>query len=105
MKTQDGLKQQESSNTTDKEGSYLIDYEQVKGTPFTIATKEKEESEEKEYTVLFGKYLISVKYGTKEEAVKEAETMDWFKIMAIAHAIADERIKKHELERQRKNEI
>lgn len=102
METQTGLKQQESSNTTDKKGSYLIDYSKVEGTPFTIATKEREDSEELEHSVLFGKYLISGKYKTKEEAEADAQEMNWFKIMAIAHAIADERIEAYKLKLNKK---
>lgn len=102
METQELEKLQSSANGTDN--SKLMEYKTIDKTPFTIASVEKEKSDEKEHYVLFGKYQLSNKYATIEEAEKEANTMDWFKIMGIAHAIAEQVYKMKEIEKLSKKQ-
>lgn len=88
-------------NETDNKDC-LIEYKQVEGTPFQVVTKEHPELDVKEYYVMFGKYRISEKIEEEEEAMKQAKVIDWWKIMSIAHAIAEELISKNELEKKMK---
>lgn len=102
--TQESLLHTKSKKTNNSNS--LIEYKEVENTPFTVVTLEKENSEEKEYYVMFGKYRLSNDLGTFEKAMEEAETIDWWKIMGIAHAITetiiDEKNIKNEISRNSK---
>lgn len=75
-----------SAEGTDKQNlnSELVTYSEVKGTPFTIAKVVKEKHTE--YYILMGKYRVQeegVSYIAEKEAIKEAKTITWEKIMQV----------------------
>lgn len=55
----------------------LIEYHEIKDTPFTIARNGDE------WFVLMGKYRLTEKLKDKAEATKEAKSMTWFRIMQV----------------------
>jgi hypothetical protein len=55
----------------------LVEYEQVKGTPFTAV------KDGNKWYVLMGKYRLTEAMETKAEAVKDAEEITYFRIMQI----------------------
>ncbi len=81
---------QSSVKGIDKENSTLIEYKQVKDTPFTVAKIERENEELHDYYIMMGKYRISEKFENEEEVMEEAGKIDWWKIMGVIHAIASE---------------
>ncbi len=85
-----------SVEETNKQNSHLIKYEEVKNTPFQTVRVENED-DTVEYYVMFGKYRISEKMKSEEEAKKEAKTIDWWKIMSVCHAIAEQVVEAKEL--------
>lgn len=101
MKKLQELQSHTKSKKTDKQDS-LIEYKEVENTPFTIV-KKVEENDEINYFVLFGKYRISEALKTEEEATEQATTIDWWKIMSVAHAIAEQIIEQNEIKKLTKN--
>lgn len=55
----------------------LIEYHEIKDTPFTIARQDKD------WFVLMGKYRLTQNLQTKEEAIKEARSKSWIRIMQV----------------------
>ncbi len=94
---------QSNAEETDKQKSRLIEYEQVKETPFTIAKILRENEEKHDYYIMMGKYRISEKYEEHKEVMKDAERIDWWKIMGVIHAIANEVIDRKNTEKIIKN--
>lgn len=104
MKTTSKSQSHTKSKKTNKQ-DYLIEYEQIENTPFTVVKRE-EENDETNYYVMFGKYRISEAIKNQEEARANARELDWWKIMSVAHAIAEQIIDQKELEKhQGKNEV
>lgn len=91
-----GLKQEKKSNTTDNK-DYLIEYEEQENTPFTVV-KKVEENDDINYYVMFGKYRISEAIKDQEEARKNAKIIDWWKIMSVAHVIAENLIEQQKID-------
>lgn len=56
----------------------LMKRKNIENTPFTIITIENNE-----HFITLGKYRLSEKYETFEEAEQNANTIDWNKIMQI----------------------
>lgn len=59
------------------EGEELVQMERVDGTPFTIV-KDKDG-----WNVTVGKYRVNTPFETKQEAIWDAQTMNWDKIMQM----------------------
>lgn len=79
----------------------LIEYKEIEGTPFQVVRK-TEENGINSYFVMFGKYRISEKIDTEEEATEEAAKLDWWKIMSVAHAIAEQLIEQDKIKQTTK---
>jgi len=56
---------------------YLIEREEVNGTPFTLVKQNEN------WYVLLGKYRLSEAYQEKEEALKDANRNDWMRTMQV----------------------
>ena len=67
---------QGSLNTTDKK-NYLVEFEEIEGTPFT-AVKEMDN-----WFIVMGKYRLSEPFESKENAIKWSEIIDWNKITTV----------------------
>lgn len=59
----------------------LVKFHQVKNTPFTIVEIENK------FKVVMGDYRLTEAFNTLEEAKKDAERMDWNRIMQVIFAI------------------
>lgn len=68
--------QQELLDTTDK-NSYLVEFEEIEGTPFT-AVKEMEN-----WFIVMGKYRLSEPFENKETAIEWSKIIDWNKITTV----------------------
>lgn len=75
-----------NANEQDKQNysEQLMQYHQVKDTPFTIIKHEKG------YTVMLGKYRLSEDYESIGEAMKDAKRMDWDRIMQVMGVMIEE---------------
>lgn len=71
----------------------------IKNTPFTIAV------ENGQHHVTIGKYRISETFETIEEAYKDSERTDWYRIMAIAGVVASEEIINNAKENQKNKKV
>lgn len=78
--SQTNAKAQDKQNSSEQ----LMQYHQVKDTPFTIIKHEKGN------TVMIGKYRLSEDYETAEEAMKDAKRMDWDRIMQVIGVMLEE---------------
>jgi hypothetical protein len=73
----------ELSNTsqnveTETKQNYLVEREEIEGTPFTLYRNEDK------YYVLLGMYRLNEnEFSSKEDALLDAERKDWFRIMQI----------------------
>lgn len=61
----------------------LLEYTEVKNTPFTIAKWENG------YYVLMGKHRLTEKLDTKEEAEEDANRTDWDRLIQVVAIITD----------------
>lgn len=71
---------------TEKESKPLYELAEVHDTPFTIAKKQKENSEDYEYHVLMGNYRLNEFPLTYEESMEIIEKPNWkviFSVIAI----------------------
>ena len=90
----DTLKKQEigrleNTNNSDllsknEKNTKLVEFKQVKETPFTLAKQNEE------WYILLGKYRLSEGYETEKEAEKEAKRVCWNKIMQVMSVIITE---------------
>lgn len=67
----------ENDNKKSNGKEQLIEYHEVKGTPFTVARNGTE------WFVLMGKYRFTENMGTRIKATREANAMTWTKIMQV----------------------
>ena len=79
----------DNTNNTDllsknKKNTKLVEFKQVKETPFTLAKQNEE------WYILLGKYRLSEGYETEKEAEKEAKRVCWNKIMQVNSVIITE---------------
>lgn len=72
--------QQDNKNSSKQ----LMQYHQVKDTPFTIIKHEKGN------TLMLGKYRLSEDYETAEEAMTDATRMHWDRIMQVIGVMIEE---------------
>lgn len=76
------MNSQDTNNTildlteTDERNTQLIEREEVEGTPFTLIKHDEQ------WYILMGRYRLSEGM-TKEDALKNANTMDWNKILQV----------------------
>lgn len=75
-----------AENTSKQELNSEEFYKQVEGTPFTVIKKENK------YYVMMGKYQLTLEHETQENAVKDAETMTWDRIMQVCMIIAKDTV-------------
>lgn len=66
----------ENTNNVDS-SSELVEMVKVEDTPFTLIRQEKD------WYVTIGKYRISEKIGSKEEAMEDAKRVDWERVMQV----------------------
>ena len=88
MKKQE-IGQLDSTNNTDllsknEKNTKLVEFKQVKETPFTLAKQNEE------WYILLGKYRLSEGYETEKEGEKEAKKICWKKIMQVISVIITE---------------
>lgn len=86
LNTLDNVKKQDSKNSGKKQ---LIKKEEIKNSPFTIITIEKES-----FGVM-GEYRVTQKYKTKKEVKEELENITWNRIVQVM-LILTETIKKQQ---------
>lgn len=68
----------------DSRNTELLEKEEVEGTPFTIVKNEEL------WYILLGKYRLTEGYEDKEEALKEANVINWNKILQVCIIIGKE---------------
>ena len=79
----------DNTNNTDllsknEKNTKLVEFKEVKGTPFTLAKQNEE------WYILLGKCRLSEGYGTEKEGEKEAKRVCWNKIMQVISVIITE---------------
>ena len=76
-------------NNSDCTSKELINFTQVENTPFTVISKEEQ------HIVMLGKYRISETFESKEEAIKDANSITWNRITQLITVMLrlDEEIK------------
>lgn len=65
-------------------GEQLVEYIEVKDTPFTVARNDKD------WYLLMGKYRLTEALKTKEEAMGAVNTQRWIRIMQVINIMIDD---------------
>ena len=68
----------------DERNTELVEKIEVEGTPFTIVRNEEL------WYILLGKYRLTEGFENKEEALKEANTINWNKILQVCIIVGKE---------------
>lgn len=83
----------ETTNNKSNSNEELLEQIPVENTPFTVIRQEKD------YFVVMGKYRLTEKLETKEQALEAALDESWFRLMQIMRIMIEEYAKeKKELE-------
>ncbi|WVR22125.1 MAG: hypothetical protein [Malazfec virus 3] len=82
-----------NAENTNKQ-DYLINYEAIEKTPFTVATKLNEKVDITESYILLGNFRLNKNaFESKEEAIADAKQITWERIMQVIGIITDEILK------------
>lgn len=81
MKTQNGLKQNDTSNTTGNKASYF-EAEPIPNTPFI-----KVRTGKNEYSGAVGKHRVTEFYNTEQELMDKINQKDWMLITSLIGAM------------------
>lgn len=81
----------ENDNKKSNGKEQLIEYHEIKNTPFTVARNGTE------WFVLMGKYRFTEDMKTRQAATREAKSMTWTRIMQVITVMIND----HEQEKQK----
>lgn len=76
-----------------RKGTSLIDRRPIENTPFCVIEFEREESPEKWFFIVAGKYRVTDEFRTEEECWVDLEKNKWSVVMILAELVIEEMTK------------